>query len=266
MTTTAHPAAATALPVNPRALRASVRDKYRHVAADPRGAYHFHTGRALARLLGYSARLVDDLADAAVESFAGVANPFSMGPLGEEDRVLDLGSGGGFDCFVAARLVGPRGEVVGVDMTPEMLAKATATATALGLQNVTFRHGILEELPVEDGWADVVISNGVLNLVADKPRALAEAFRALRPGGRLRVADIAVGRQVPESATCDIDLWTDCIAGGKSLDEWIALLRGAGFTDVRVGPPVDTFGGARGERNARRFDVSGHAFAARKPG
>lgn len=265
MSTTAHTAPAFDLPVDPQALRASVRDKYRHVATDPRGAYHFHTGQALAQLLGYPGRLVDDLPEIAVESFAGVANPFSAGPLGEEDRVLDLGSGAGFDCFVAARLVGPRGQVVGVDMTPEMLAKATAVATQLGLENVSFRRGILEALPVDDGWADVVISNGVLNLVADKPRALAEAFRVLHGGGRLQFADIAVGRQVPESAACDIDLWTDCIAGGQSLDEWVALVRGAGFTDLRIGPAVDTFGGARGERNARRFDVSAHTFAARKP-
>jgi SAM-dependent methyltransferase len=171
MTTTAHTAPMFDLRVDPQALRASVRDKYRHVATDPRGAFHFHTGRALARLLGYPGRLVDDLPEVAVESFAGVANPFSAGPLGEEDRLVDLGSGAGFDCFVAAQLVGPRGEVVGVDMTAEMLAKATAVAAELGLANVTFRRGILEDLPVDDGWADVVISNSVLNLVADKPRA-----------------------------------------------------------------------------------------------
>jgi arsenite methyltransferase len=264
-TTTDTTNATTDLPVDPEALRASVRDKYRHVATDPTGGFHFHTGRPLAALLGYDPALVDHLPDKAVESFAGVANPFSLKPLGQGDHVLDVGSGGGFDCFVARQLVHPDGQVQGVDMTDEMLAKSTETARQLGWGNVTFHKGIIEELPVGDASVDVVISNGVLNLVADKPQAFAEIFRVLRPGGRLQFADIAVGREVPHEATCDIDLWTDCIAGGQSLDDWRALMAGAGFVDIEVGPGIDTFGGAPGEKNARAFEVAGHPFFARKP-
>jgi arsenite methyltransferase len=251
--------------VDAEELRAAVRTKYRRVALEPDGAFHFHTGRPLAALLGYDRALVDQLPDRAVEPFAGVANPFSMYPLGEEDRVVDVGSGGGFDTVVAAHLVGPTGRVVGVDMTTEMLERARETARQLGLDHLEYRRGIAEDLPVDDGWADVVISNGVLNLVADKPRVFAEIHRVLRPGGRLQFADIAVGREVPEAAACDIDLWTDCIAGGRSVDQWEQLLRDAGFEDVETGPPIDTFGGAPGEANARAYGVFGHPFFARKP-
>lgn len=254
-----------ALAVDPVALRASVREKYREVAIDPSGRFHFHTGRALSRLLGYDQALVDELPDRAVESFAGVANPFSMCPLGQDDRVVDLGSGAGFDSFVAAKLVGDGGRVIGVDMTPEMIAKSRETARSLGLDHVEFHEGILEELPVDDGWADVVISNGVLNLVADKPAVFAQIHRVLRPGGRVQFADIAVGRDVPEDAVCNIDLWTDCIAGGRSTEQWSQLLEDAGFVDIEVGPGIDTFGGAPGEPNARSFEVYGHPFFARKP-
>lgn len=253
------------LTVDPGALRASVRDKYRHVATDPDGAFHFHTGRPLAELLGYDQELVGQLPDRAVESFAGVANPFSMRPVCRNDRVVDVGSGGGFDSFVAAHLVGSDGHVIGVDMTDEMLAKSRQTARQLGSDHVEFREGLAEDLPVDDAWADLVVSNGVLNLVADKPGAFAEIFRVLRPGGCLQFADIAVGKEVPEQAQCDIDLWTDCIAGGQSTEQWTELMVDAGFVDVEVGEPVDTFGGAPGEDNARRFEVFGHPFYARKP-
>src|SRR5262245_36445665 len=197
--------------VEPAALRASVRDKYREVALHPDGDFHFHTGRPLAALLGYDREFVGTLPDRAVESFAGVANPFSLRPLSTGDRVVEVGSGGGFDSFVAAHFVGSDGEVVGIDMTPEMLAKSQETARLLGLGHVEVREGLAEDLPVRDGWADVVISNGVLNLVADKDQAFAEIYRVLRPGGHLQFADIAIGRPVPADAVCNIDLWTDCI-------------------------------------------------------
>ncbi len=253
-------------PVDPEALRADVREKYREVALHPDGAFHFHTGRPLAALLGYDGPLVDDLPDRAVESFAGVGNPHSVRPLLPGERVVDFGSGGGFDCFVAAQAVGPEGRVIGVDMTPEMVSKARATAQALGLEHVEFREGLLEAVPIDAGEADVVISNGVINLCADKASVFAEAYRVLRPGGVLQFADIANGKPVPEAAVCEIDLWTGCIAGGLPVDGWCRHLDEAGFTDVSVGLPVDAFGGSGGERNARAYDVAAHVFLATKPG
>ncbi len=196
------------LPVNPVALREEVKSKYREVATNPNGEYHFHTGRRLAKRLGYDDGVVERMPDAAVESFAGVANPFSTQPLAKGERVVDVGSGAGFDCFIAAQAVGPSGRVVGIDMLQEMLVKSRASAEQMGLGNVEFREGLIEEMPVEDGWADVVISNGVINLCADKKRAFQEIWRVLRPGGRLQFADIANGKPVPASAIQNIDLWT----------------------------------------------------------
>ncbi len=250
--------------VDPEALRAEVRLKYAQLATDPDRAFHFHTGRPLAAKLGYPA-LVDSLPDSAVASFAGVDNPFTAGRMPVGGRVLDLGSGGGLDCFVAAEMVGPTGEVIGVDMTPEMLERSRREAARLGLRNVEFRAGILEQLPVPDGWADVVISNGVLNLVADKVRVLREALRALRPGGVIQFADIAVGRSVSDAARRDIELWTDCIAGGLSVDGWTEAIVAAGFGSVSVGFPTDSFGAAAGESRARAHRVFGHTFRAVKP-
>jgi arsenite methyltransferase len=190
-------------------LREHVRVKYRNVAVDPGGSFHFHTGRKAAAQLGYPADLVDSLPDHAVESFAGVGNPFVLRPLPAGERVVDVGCGGGFDTFIAATQVGPEGRVIGVDMTEEMLQRSRAAAAALGLDQVEIRDGYLEDLPVEDGWADTVISNGVINLCPDKQEAFAEIYRALRPGGWLQFADIANGNRVPAEAMRDIDLWTD---------------------------------------------------------
>lgn len=190
-------------------LREQVKDKYREVAINPGGEFHFHTGRRLAAHLGYDAETADSLPDEAVESFAGVGNPFALRPLEHGERVVDVGVGAGFDTFVAARQVGPEGRVIGVDMTAEMLEKARRTADRLEMDHVEFREGLAESLPVEDGWADAVISNGVINLCADKKAAFAELHRVLRPGGWLQFSDIATGKPVPPEAIEDIDLWTD---------------------------------------------------------
>ncbi len=195
-------------PVDLNTLREEIQREYSAVATNPEQGFHFHTGRPLARMLGYDMDMVDSLPDSVVESFAGTGNPFSLGPIEAGQHVVDVGSGGGIDSLIAARLVGPDGAVIGVDMTEAMLKKARDGASNVGLTNVTFKRGVAEELPVEDGWADVVISNGVLNLCPDKAAALGEMHRVLRPGGRLQLADIKVDRPVSEEARRAIDLWT----------------------------------------------------------
>jgi SAM-dependent methyltransferase len=194
--------------VDPDTLREQVREKYREVAAHPDRSFHFHTGRPLAARLGYDAATVEALPDRAVESFAGVGNPFELRSLETGERVVDVGSGAGFDTFVAATAVRELGAVIGIDMTDEMLEKSAETARMLGLDHVEFRNGLAEQIPVEDGWADVVISNGVINLCADKRAVFDEIRRVLRPGGVLQFADIANGRPVPPDALRDVDLWT----------------------------------------------------------
>ena len=194
--------------VDQKNLRAQVQEKYREVALEPGAPFHFHTGRALATRLGYPAAVVDRLPDSAVESFAGVGSPFALRDLQPGERVVDVGCGAGFDTVLAADQVGPNGQVIGVDMTPEMLAKARRNVDELGLHHVEIREGLAEHLPVADGWADVVIANGVINLCADKTTVFAEIHRVLRPGGTLQFADIANGNPVPAAAMRDIDLWT----------------------------------------------------------
>ena len=157
----------------------------------------------------YTQDLLDVLPDECVESFAGVGNPFSVGEVKNGETVVDVGSGAGFDSLVAGRHVGPEGSGIGVDMTPEMLKKARHNAELMKVSNVTFREGLAENLPVPDGLADVVISNGIINLVPDKETALKEILRALKPGGRLYLSDIVVHKPVPEGARQNIDLWTD---------------------------------------------------------
>lgn len=187
-------------------LRREVRSKYRDVALQPGRVVDFHTGRRLAERLGYPNPIVDALPDRAVESFAGIGNPFALRPLRPGENVLDVGCGAGFDAFIAAGQVGPAGQVIGIDMTPEMVTKAQATAGALGLRHLKFREGLAESLPVSDGWADVVISNGTINLCPDKRAVFAAIHRVLHPGGALQFADVANGNPAPpkrcKTSTC----------------------------------------------------------------
>ncbi len=189
-------------------LRRAIQEEYAEVATHPEKGFHFHTGRPLARVLEYRDEWLEGIPESSIESFAGTGNPFSLGELRPGERVVDVGCGAGIDSLIAAKKVEPDGRVIGVDMTPSMLEKARQGAEEAGLRNVEFRQGYAETLPMEDGWADVVISNGVLNLMPDKSAALEEMSRVLKPGGRLQIGDILVQKAVPESAKRKIDLWT----------------------------------------------------------
>jgi arsenite methyltransferase len=195
-----------ALDVN--VLRQAIQEEYAEVASHPHKGFHFHTGRPLARLLEYRDEWLEGIPESCIESFAGTGNPFSLGELSSGERVVDVGCGAGIDSLIAAKKVGPDGGVIGVDMTSSMLKKARYAADEVELKNVEFRQGYAEALPVEDDWADVVLSNGVLNLMPDKAAALEEMSRVLKPGGRLQIGDILVQKAVPESAKRKIDLWT----------------------------------------------------------
>jgi SAM-dependent methyltransferase len=189
-------------------LKSEIRRTYASVSQEPGKDFIFPTGRAWAEDLGYPADLLANVPDEAVESFAGVANPFSLGLLEPGERVLDLGCGAGTDSLVAAQMVGPSGHVTGIDMTREMLAKARAAAAAMGRENVQFVEGEAESLPFEDEAFDVVISNGVIDLIPDKGAVFSELHRVLRPGGRIQIADVTIQNPVSEAAKRDIDLWT----------------------------------------------------------
>jgi SAM-dependent methyltransferase len=189
-------------------LREAIREEYAEVASHPEKGFHFHTGRPLARMLEYADEWLIGIPEASIESFAGTGNPFSLGELRPGESVVDVGCGAGIDSLIAAKKVGSEGRVIGVDMTSSMLQKARQAAKVAGLENVEFQEGYAEELPVDDCWADVVISNGVLNLMPDKSAALEEMSRVLGPDGRLQIGDILVQKAVPESAKRKIDLWT----------------------------------------------------------
>ena len=188
-------------------LKSEIRKTYSSVSEQPGRDYIFPTGRAWAEDLDYPEELAR-VPELAVESFAGVANPFSLGRLEPGERVLDLGSGAGTDSLVAAQMVGAEGRVTGIDMTPAMLAKARAAAAELGIANVEFVEGEIERLPFADASFDVVISNGVVDLVPDKDAVFGEVFRVLAPGGRIQIADVTIQQPVSEEGRRNIDLWT----------------------------------------------------------
>jgi arsenite methyltransferase len=188
-------------------LKREIQKTYAAVSQEPEKDFIFPTGRAWAEDLGYPPELAH-VPDAAVESFAGVANPWKLGRLSPGERVLDLGSGAGTDSLIAAQMVGPEGAVTGIDMTSEMLAKARASAEEMALANVEFVEGQAEFLPFPNGTFDVVISNGVIDLIPDKDAVFAELFRVLKPGGRIQIADVTIQTPVSEEGKRNIDLWT----------------------------------------------------------
>jgi SAM-dependent methyltransferase len=219
--------------LNTTDLESRVKAMYEKVALTPEREFHFETGRALAAHLGYPAADLEAIPAEAVDSFAGVGYFLDLAAIVPGDVVLDLGSGSGTDSFLAAVAAGPSGAVVGVDMTAAQLAKATRLAAAAGVTNTTFLEGYIERPPVVHRSVDVVISNGVINLSPDKPAVFRAAAEALRSGGRLALADIVTTRPLPEGVTCDASLWAACIGGAAQRDDYLAMIREAGF-DVEV--------------------------------
>ena len=214
---------------DPKDLEAKVKAMYGRVADDPRGKFHFEMGRVLAERLGYAPGDLDRIPPEATESFAGVGYYFNLADLREGETVVDLGSGSGMDTFVAALKVGKNGQVIGIDMTDAQLDKAERLRIAAGLSNVTYCKGYIDKTSCGNATADAVISNGVINLAPDKAAVFREAARLLKPGGRLAIADIVTDAQLPETVTCNADLWAACIGGAMRRDDYRAAIEAAGL-------------------------------------
>lgn len=250
--------------VDPAELRTRVKDMYRAVAETPQEEFHFETGRELAERLGYQTEHLDAVPAGAVDSFAGVGYFFDLAQLKATQEVLDLGSGSGMDAFVAALHVGPQGRVVGVDMTPEQLAKAERLRTAHGLDQVEFRAGQIEALPLPDASFDLVISNGVINLAPDKDVVFSEAARVLRPGGRLAIADIVTEVELTEAIVANVDLWASCIGGAPQQDVYVRAMSRAGLQVEQVKPNPYEFLSDQARGASATFGVKSISVLARK--
>lgn len=216
------------------ALEQKVKSMYRDVAVNPHGEFHFEMGRALAERLGYAATDLDAVPSQSIDSFAGVGYYFDLAALQPGETVVDLGSGSGMDSFIAALKVGPRGRVIGVDMTDEQLAKAERLRADLWFEQVAYRKGYIEATGLEDASCDAVISNGVVNLAPEKDKVFREGARILKPGGRLALADIVTEVQLPEGITCNATLWAACIGGAMQVDAYVAAIEAAGLRVRRV--------------------------------
>jgi arsenite methyltransferase len=246
-------------------LEQRVKGMYEEVARHPDAAFHFETGRALAERLGYPGETLDRIPAPAIDSFAGVGHFLDLAALEPGEAVLDLGSGSGMDSL-AALAVAPTGKVVGVDMTDQQLAKARRLAADAGINNVDFREGYIEEPPVDAEAFDCVISNGVINLSPDKAAVFAAAAGALRPGGRLALADSVSTEQLPEGVTCDASLWAACIGGAMQRDRYREAIEGAGLEGLEWRENDQyRFVSERADNAVRKYGVKSISLLARRP-
>jgi arsenite methyltransferase len=251
---------------DPKELEGKVKEMYRSVAENPHGEFHFEMGRAMAERLGYAPADLDRIPAEAIDSFAGVGYYFHLADLKEGETVLDLGSGSGMDTFIAALKVGPRGKVIGVDMTDEQRAKAERLRDRDGFKNVTYLKGYIEEVPVDAASVDAVISNGVINLATDKSKVFREAARLLKPGGRLAISDIVTEVKLPESIVCNSTLWAACIGGAAQQDNYRGQIEAAGLKVVKVEDNSSyqfISDNARGA--SKKFGVKSVSLLAEKP-
>ena len=251
---------------DPGELESKVKAMYRDVATNPAGEFHFEMGRAMAERLGYRSADLDRVPAEAIESFAGVGHFFHLADLKPGEIVIDLGSGSGMDSFLAALQVGGGGKVIGVDMTDEQLAKSTRLKDRDGFAIVTFMKGYIEKVGLPAGIADVIISNGVINLATDKPAVFREAARLLRPGGRLALSDIVTEIRLPDSIVCNSTLWAACIGGAAQQDDYRAGIEAAGLRVVRVETnPGYGFISENAKGATRKFGVKSISLLAVKP-
>jgi arsenite methyltransferase len=242
----------------------AVRAMYTAVADRPEEEYHFPTGRRACEHVGYPAAVLDLVPSGALASFAGVGYPFAANVIASGDTVLDIGSGSGTDLIIAALAVGPRGRAIGLDMTPAMRRRAAANARGLGLEHVELVDGNAEVIPLPDESVDVVTSNGVINLVPDKPAAVREIHRVLRPGGRVQIADIVVRSEPSEACRSKPQLWAECIVGATPREDYLDTFRHAGFEDVRCLAELDYFAASRSDSTRRTADGFGaHSIVMR---
>jgi arsenite methyltransferase len=246
-------------------LEQRVKQMYQEVALEPEREFHFETGRALAERLGYPPEDLDLIPAAAIDSFAGVGHFLDLAEIAPGETVLDLGSGSGMDTFLASLAAGRDGRVIGVDMTDEQLAKAARLAAEAGIDNAEFRQGYIEEPPVEAESVDCVISNGVINLSADKAAVFAAVARALRPGGRMALADIVSAEQLPGGVTCDASLWAACIGGAMQRDGYRQAIEGAGLDVVEWRENEQyRFVSERADNAVRKYGVTSISLLARR--
>jgi arsenite methyltransferase len=244
-------------------LRSKVRNVYQQVAQRPDGEFHFETGRPLAEKLGYGPEL-DEVPAEAIASFAGVGYHFDLAGIRRGEAVLDLGSGSGMDSFIAALHAGPNGRVVGIDMTDEQLEKAESLRRQHGFEQVRFERGLAEDAPVDDGSFDVVISNGVINLAADKRAVFREIARALRPGGRMAISDIVTEVPLTDDIVCDTSLWAACIGGAAQQDAYREVIEAAGLVVVEQrANPQYAFLSRSAQGATRQFGVKSVSLLAR---
>jgi SAM-dependent methyltransferase len=246
-------------------LEQRVKRMYEEVALEPQREFHFETGRPLAERLGYPTADLDRIPEGAIESFAGVGYFLDLAAITADEAILDLGSGSGTDSFLAAVATTTVGRVVGIDMTEQQLAKARRLAQEGGFPQVEFRDGHIESPPVDDGAFDCVISNGVVNLSPDKAAVFAAAARALRPGGRLALADIVTAEQLPEGVTCDAALWAACIGGAMQRDHYRDAIEAAGFEiETWRENPDYRFVSERADNATQKYGVTSISLLARR--
>jgi ubiquinone/menaquinone biosynthesis C-methylase UbiE len=255
----------TTVAFDPKELESKVKAMYRSVAEDPHGEFHFEMGRALAERLGYAPADLDRIPAESIDSFAGVGYYFHLAELKAGETVVDLGSGSGMDTFIAALKVGRTGKVIGIDMTDEQRAKAERLRDRDGFLNVSYLKGYIEQVPLPDGVADVVISNGVINLAPEKGSVFREAARLLKSGGRLALSDIVTEVQLPESIVCNSTLWAACIGGAAQQTNYRSEIEAAGLRVVKMEDnPQYQFISDNAKGASKKFGVKSVSLLAKK--